>query len=232
MGRYTLAYSSLSRRLVEVEILYRAAAIKEKKDAIGFSDEINALCRGAIVLLSSHLEGYVKELGEITLNAIHTRSVNRTAVVKRFFYHISKDLINEIKDTSDPERIAEKVFSFLASDLVFWERTGAFPIPLPTDRFNSGFSNPSYLKIVKYFNRFGYHAYRTDLTNILRANYTVTTNMVNHLVDVRNKIAHGDPTATKTPSDVRDMVRIIREYSRVTDSLFGSWCKANLCPIR
>jgi len=43
--------------------------------------------------------------------------------------------------------------------------------------------------------------------------------MVDHLVDMRNKIAHGDPTATKTPADVKLMVKAIRDYAVATDNL-------------
>src|SRR4051812_17780568 len=111
MARYTSAYVSFISRLVEVEILYRAAARKERQDPVSHRDEINALCRGAIVLLSSHLEAYIKELGEVTLTAIQSKAVTRSNIAAQFFFHISKDLLKEIKDTSDPIRIAEKLFS-------------------------------------------------------------------------------------------------------------------------
>lgn len=232
MSRYTSAYTSLIRRLVEVEILYRGAAVKEKLDPIGFSNEINAFCRGAIVLLCSHLEAYIKELGEITLTALQSKAIARSGIPPQFFYHISKDFITEVKDTSDPAKIAEKMFAFLLSDNSYWDRSGPFPTPLPVDRFNEGFSNPAYKKITRYFNRFGYTSYRSDLAGTLKANYNATVNMVEHLVHVRNKIAHGDLLVTKTPSDVREMTNYIKGYSRATDSTFATWCKANLCSIR
>jgi hypothetical protein len=232
MARYTPAYTSLVGRLKEVEILYRAAGADERKDPIGLRNQINALCRGAIVLLSSHLEAYVKELGEVTLTAVQLKSVIRNSIASQFFYHISKDFIVEIKNTSDPAKIADKIFAFLNTDNEFWARSGHFPNPLPVDRFNKGFSNPAYQKIDHYLKRFGYTSYQADLARELRANYNSTVNMVDHLVDTRNKIAHGDPLTTKTPSDVREMTRVIKEYSRVTDSLFAIWCRDNLCAIR
>jgi len=56
--------------------------------------------------------------------------------------------------------------------------------------------------------------------------------MVDHLVDTRNKIAHGDPVATKTPSDVKAITVLIQKYCAETDSVFASWWKSNFCSIR
>lgn len=192
MARYTSAYSSFFLRLTEVELLRRFAATKEKADPVQLRNEINALCRGAVVLLSAHLEAFVKELGEVALTSIHHKAVSRNNLASQFYYHISKDIISEVKDTSDHGKIAEKIFSFLQSDVIYWDRTGPFPNPLPADRFNDGFSNPAFDKIRAYFNRFGYQDYQRDLAANLQANFNSTKNMVDHLVDTRNKIAHGD----------------------------------------
>ena len=232
MARYTSAYSSLVSRLSEVEILHRFAKAKEKSNPIGLRREINALCRGAVVLLCGHLEAYVRDLGEVALSSIYAKAVSRNALALQFYYHISKDILDEVKDTSEPSKIAEKLFAFLQSDAPLWARTGPFPQPVPTDRFNKGFANPAFSKIRAYFNRFGYSEYRGDLAGLLQANYRATVNMVDHLVDTRNKIAHGDPAATKTPADVKDMGAIIRSYCLATDTVFASWCTRHLCPIR
>jgi hypothetical protein len=232
MARYTSAYSSFVARLDEVETLRRFAAVKERTDPIGLRNEINALCRGAVVLLCGHLEAYVKELGEVALESMTLKSVPRTNLASRFYYHISKDLIKEIKDTSDPQGIANKVFDFVRSDLEFWSRTGGFPHTIPVARFNKGFASPAFSKIRRYFNRFGYGSYKSDLQARLMANYLPTINMVDHLVDTRNKIAHGDPSASKTPAEVTAMISMIRSFCVSTDAVFASWWKTSFCPIR
>jgi hypothetical protein len=232
MARYTSAYSSFVSRLDEVKLLRSLASSREKTDPINRTREINAFCRAAIVLLCAHLEAYIKEVGEVALTGIHLKSLARTDLASRFYYHISKDKIDEIKNTADHDKIADKIFAFLATDLLYWSRTGPFTEALPVDRFNTGFSNPAFEKIKAYFNRFGYSDYRRDLAHLLKVDYVVTINMVDHLVDTRNKIAHGDLGVTKTPGDIRDMVLIIRDYCQATDSVFASWCRANLCTIR
>lgn len=232
MARYTSAYSSFVVRLDEVETLRLFAYQKEKNDPVGMGNEISALCRGSVVLLSSHLEAYIKELGELALDSLHLKLVPRNNISSRFYYHISKNIIDELQNTSDPDKIADKVFEFINSDQLFWSKDGSFPESIPSDRFNRGFSNPAFKKIKSYFNRFGYSNYKGDLASKLQANFQPTINMVDHMVDTRNKIAHGDPSATKTPSEVKDMMNIIQKYCAETDCVFASWWKANFCSIR
>jgi hypothetical protein len=232
MARYTAAYSSFLDRLKEVDLLLRLAARREQLNPLKERHSINALCRGAIVLLSSHLEGFIKELGEIILERLETRAVPRSSLVPQFFFHLSKDILGEIKDSPEPESIASKVFSMLARDYDLWSQVGSFPRPLPSELFNKGFSNPTFKKVKAYFNRFGYTTYQIDLARILAANNLPTVNMVNHLVEVRNKIAHGDITIAKTPADVAAMATIVRSFCATTDRVFSDWCKATLCGIR
>lgn len=232
MAQYTSAYSGLIQQLDEVETLRKMATAKEKIDPIGLAPEINALCRSAVVLLSAHLEAYIKELGEITLDSIYSKSVTRTTMAPQLFYHLSKDLLAEIKDTSGPDRIAEKVFGFIDRDLPFWSQSGAFPDPLPSELFNKGFANPAFKKIKAYLNRFGCGSYQQGLATRLQADYQPVVNMIDHIVDTRNKIAHGDPAASKTPAEVREMTETVRKFSRETDQVFAAWCSAQLCTIR
>ena len=232
MPRYTSAYSSFIIRLAEVENLRSTAARNERKDAVLNRQHINALCRGAIVLLSAHLEAYVKELGEIILTELHRRSVDRSRLESRFFYHLSKQALDEIQEVSDHDRIAERVFSFISNDLPYWSRSGSFPTALPIDRFSKGFSNPGFDKIKAYLNRFGYNDYKANLANSLKSDFNSTINMVDHLVDTRNKIAHGDPGASKTPDDLKDMMKIIKKFCMITDQVLATWCRLKLCSIR
>ena len=218
--------------LAEVLLLQKLAARREKADPVKYKDEINVYCRGAIVLLSAHLEGYLKNLGELTLISLHAKQTPRNKLVSQFFYHLSKDFIDEIKDTSDPSKIAKKVFDFLAKDQQYWNVVGPFPNPLPIEQFNKGFAAPKFENIKSYFNRFGYTEYHTELARQLRAKFAPAKNMVDHLVDTRNKIAHGDPNMSKTPSDISDMLKLIKLFGRMTDRVFANWSKKNLCAIK
>jgi hypothetical protein len=232
MARYTVAYSSFISRLDEVEMLIRLAREKERQSPVELRKEINALCRAAVVLLSSHLEGYVKDLGELALESLHSKQVPRTSLSSKLFYHISKGFFGDIQDTSDPEKMADRLFVFIGDDLHFWSRNGPFPQQVPIDRFNKGFSNPAFAKICAYVGRFGYSEYKLELARKLGATNLPVTNMIDHLVGTRNKIAHGDPMATEPPGDVSIMVTTIRVYVGATDGLFATWWKKNFCSIR
>jgi hypothetical protein len=232
MARYTPAYSSFIDRLNEVEALRRIALGMERKDPIGLRHEISALCRGAVVLLSSHVEGFVKELGELALDSLFAKCIPRNNIPSQFFYHISKGYIDEVRKTSEPEKIAEKIFSFLQEDYEYWSRIGPFPQSIETDCFNKGFSNPTFKKIKAYFNRFGYSSYRNELASKLQAQFQPVSNMIDHVVDTRNMIAHGDPAASKTPSEIKDMIFMVRIFCAETDTVFASWWKSRFCAIR
>lgn len=232
MARYTEAYSIFAKNLTEVNTLQSLAHSYQIRDPIVFHNEINALSRGSIVLLSSHLEAYIKRLGEVALDSMYTRSVPRTGLSSRFYYYISKDIIDEIRNTSDPKSLGEKIFSLLERDLSYWSHTGPFPSQIQVDRFNKGFSNPTFKKIEKYFNRFGYENYGRDLATLLAGAYQLTTNAVDNLIDIRNQIAHGDPRITRTPSELKEMIRTIRFFCRITDGVFATWWKENFCSIR
>jgi hypothetical protein len=232
MTRYTSAYSSFLLRLKEVDTLLVLAKNLERKNPIVSGTEINALCRGAIVLLSSHVESYIKELGEVTLESIHSKKVPRTNISLQFYYHISKQSIQDIKNTEDYEKIAEKFFQFIQDDLHYWERQGPFPNPLPSEKFNSGFSNPAFKKIKSYLSRFGYDSFKNDLASKLTTKLQATINTVNHLVELRNQIAHGDQYTSKTPSDIKQLLIIIKLFCETTDNIFASWCTQHLCSIR
>lgn len=232
MSRHTDAYSKFLIQAGETEILRKSASKLERNSPIINGDKINALCRGAIVLLSSSLEAYIKGLGESLLDKLYTKNITRKSINSQLFYHISKDIIKSIQESTDPEVIADKIFNFIDRDACFWSKDGHFNKPIPTDIFNYGFSNPAFKKIQKYFNRFGYVEYKNDLRKNLTTDYWHITNTVDHLVAIRNSIAHGDPYAAKTPSELHELALAIKHFCKSTDDVFSSWCKLTYCTIR
>lgn len=232
MARYTAAYSAFVVRLVEVELLLKMARKLERTSATEHADEISALCRGAVVLLSSHLEGYTKEIGELTLTKIYDSNICRSKLSNLISYHASRDIISEIKDTTDTDKLSRKIVDLIDRDLSLWEQVGPHPSPISEERFNSSFSSPSFNKIASYIHRFGYLEYKRDLGVKLGGSYRATKNLIDHIVDTRNQIAHGDATASKTPSDLLSTLPLIKLFCRSTDDLFAKWCRVNICTIR
>lgn len=232
MARYTVAYSAFILRVAEINTLLTMAKVLETSDPIGNAMESNAICRGAIVLLCSHVEGYIKELGELTLASITEQQICRSKIPNTVAYHISKNFVADIKNTADAAKIADHLSNFIDSDLSFWRSNGPIEDQIPEDRFNKGFNSPSFGKIATYLGRFGYAEYKRDLGFKLSGDFQVCKTLIDHIVDVRNKIAHGNPTISKTPSDLMDAVKTTRLFCRATDEIFAGWCRVNLCTIR
>ncbi|WP_223427916.1 HEPN domain-containing protein [Tateyamaria pelophila] len=144
----------------------------------------------------------------------------------------TKHLVSSIKDTSDTTRLATQLFDLINRDLPYWQSEGPIGSPLSEERFNKGFASPSFNKIASYFGRFGHVDYKRDLGFILAGDFATCKTLINHIVDIRNKIAHGNPSLSKTPSDLLDAASTVQVFCRSTDDVFARWCKQNLCPIR
>lgn len=233
MARYTAAYSEFVIRTGEVLLLVRRARKLERSaQAFERGDEINALCRGAIVLLSSHVEAYVKELAECFLDAIHVKQVNRSKLHDRFFYYASKEWVNKLRDSTEPESVTTEVFRFLDGESELWERDGPLPKAVDSDAFCKGFSNPKFEKIKRLLGRFGYDGLRHHINVTHQADAVLLISHIEQIVDTRNAIAHGESSATRTPTEVRTLINSSKEFCRTVDDGFASWCRAKVCSIR
>ena len=233
MARYTEAYSGIVSRLPEVETLYKLADEQTRRlGPLRSAPVARPLCRAAIVLLSSHIEGYVEDLAEVILRKIFEKMMPKSRLAPRFRYYFSKDILDEIRDTTDPDRISQKMARIFDRDSDIWCDSETFFQELSAERFVSGFSTPRFDQIQRFVRRFGYRNYNHDLKVHLQANYSPCVNMVNNVVDQRNKIAHGDIVATTTPNDLADMMSLVRIFCRSTDLVVGNWFRSIGCPIR
>ena len=78
----------------------------------------------------------------------------------------------------------------------------------------------------------GFEAFQHALAAQLKGNYLTCRNMVDNIVDQRNKIAHGDFVAAGTPGDLQDMISFLKLYCRNVDKIVADWFKSKGCPIR
>ena len=233
MARYSSAYSELIRRIDEIQaIISIARGISRVSSTQPNLSRVNALCRGGIVLLCSHVEGYVEDLGALAINSLAKKNLPKTSMSLAFRYHLSRDLIDDINSTTDPESIASKVVNFLVRDGPIWDATPHFTDQLPVETFVGNFATPRHDNIRRFFGRFGYQDFQTELAAQLQSNYLVCRNMVDHVVDQRNKIAHGNFVTAGTPADLQDMCRLVVLYCRSLDKVVGNWFKTKGCSIR
>ena len=233
MARYSSAYSRLIRRLDEITlILVLANDLSTRGPASSNSAKVNALCRGGIVLLCSHIEGYVEDLGELAIARIEARQLAKKKMTAAFKYYLSRDIIRDIQGMNDPIKIATRVEDLLVRDGHIWGQQRNFTGPLSPDAFCSDFATPRHKRIKRFFNRFGYSKFEEELSHYLHRDYMASKNMVNQVVEQRNGIAHGDFSIVGAPSDLKDMIRFIKLYCRATDIVVGNWFSKIGCPIR
>ena len=233
MARYSGAYSGLISRFGEIEAILQLARSYARLPATHQSTtRVNALCRSGVVLLSSHIEGYIEDLGKIVLDKLVIRGTAKSVLGPGFRYYLSRDLIKDIGRMKDPGEISIKVVELFTRDGHIWDSNPNFIQPLPSDVFIQNFSNPTHDRIAKFFSRFGYTDYRRDLNAQLAANANACINMIDQVIEQRNKIAHGDAITTGTPTDLSDMLDLVKLYCRHADFVAGNWFSSQNCPMR
>lgn len=233
MSRFTSAYSGLITRFQEVETLLKLAMQVRNKPPLPANIVcMNALCRSGVVLLSSHIEGYIEDLGEIALDRIVQRRIPKSNLGSGFRYYLSRDIILDIKNTAEPTQVVVHIEKLLQRDQHIWGPDSYFSQTLSSQVFLRDFANPTHSRIKKFFGRFGYHQFHNDLQRLLTTDFTPCSNMLDQVVDQRNKIAHGDAVITGSPSDLSDMIRLVKIYCRAVDHVTGNWFKTQGCSIR
>ena len=86
--------------------------------------------------------------------------------------------------------------------------------------------------IEEFFARFGFDQFQRDLSRRLGGNYIPCRNMLDQVIEQRNKIAHGDTITIGTPTDLADMLRLVKQYCREADCVVGDWFRSIGCAIR
>ena len=233
MARYTSAYSQFIGRMSEIESILSVARGLGRIGNIRTNLQLTrGLCRGGIVLLCGHIEGYIEDLVTLGITRLPEDRVRKEAMSSVFKFHLSRDLILDISSSTNPEVVVTKVEAFLSRDGHIWDSSPHFSFPIPVENFVGRFSTPTHENIRLFFRRFGYVGFHDDLAVQLRANLPICTNMVDQVVHQRNRIAHGDVLAYGTPADLEQMCRLVRLYCRNTDQVVANWFKGIGCIIR
>ena len=233
MARYSAAYSKLMDRLDEIESIRRLAIeISRKGVAPPHSTRVSALCRSGVVLLCSHIEGYIEELGSTAIARISVKNVRKEKMSLGFRYYLSRDLVDRIAMTEEAIKIGSRVVELINRDSHIWDSGDYFTEPLRADIFVRGFATPKHQHIRQFFGRFGFDAFHHEVAKKLRGDFVACIAMVDHVVDQRNKIAHGDFTISGAPLDLENMMKLVKLYCRVTDEVVCEWFREKGFTIR
>ena len=234
MASYTSAYSQFISRLREINSTRIIARRIERAGPTKSNLETTrGLCRGGIVLLCSHIEGYIEDLVSLALDRLATNNVPKNVVPPAFRFHLSRDLIEDIHIGNQPDTVARKIEELWDRDGHIWDiNTPHFSHPLPVDQFIGRFSTPTHRNISRLFRRFGYVGFDGDLSARLTSNAPSCKNMIDQVVYQRNRIAHGDVLESGTPADLAQMCALVKLYCRNTDHVVGNWFRSMSCSIR
>lgn len=233
MSRYTAAYSGLVLRLKEIRLIVsHAKNLMKRTPTPANLDLANAACRGGIVLLCSHIEGYIEELGECSLNKIAEKQLPKSNFGNRIRYYLSRDYIDRIKTTQDKERLSKAIDDLFSRDGHLWDGSPRFRNDLTAEIFIGDFSSPTHKKIIKFFNRFGFSDFSKHLGGLLDSDYRACSNMIDTINDQRNKIAHGNVNIVGSPIDLENMMNLSKKYCMGTDKVVADWFKSKNCSIR
>ena len=182
--------------------------------------------------MCSHLEGYIEELAGLAIARIEAKRLPKDRMPVRFRYHLSRDFMQEIKVTEEPDKIALKVLQLLARDDHIWDNSKLFRAPLSVETFVYGFGTPKHDNIRRVFRRFGFSAFHHELAKNLQRDFQVCVVAIDNVVAQRNNIAHGDFSAGGSPDDLAIMSNQVKLYCRTTDQIVGDWFKSKGCAIR
>ena len=233
MPRYSTAYSDWLRRRAEIQtIISMTRRVPNVPARRRGTPPLHVLCRSGVVLLCSHLEGYIEDLVRVAIARIVERGVKKSGLAPRLKYHLSHDLIDAIGQAGDAPRKSAATTKFIRRDWHIWDDSETFTQPLPAESILRPFMTPNHDNIKGLFRKFGYNRFDGDLAHVLKSGHPGCVNAINNLVSERNKIAHGDHLAVGTPNDLIFLYEQTNIYCMTTDVVVGDWFRSIGCSIR
>lgn len=213
----------LNERLSEVKCLIGICRSRKARSTKNIVAEEPALLRGALILLSSHLEGFFEDLIADIVEAI-----DRGAATPAAF----PDAIRARQVLGEPARWSNsdqmKRWEYIrdaASMPLFNDNTQHAPGNLDTGVHTNGFANPGSSEIKDLFKSVGisdcwssFHAIEPQ------QGYK---NEIDAIVSRRNQVAHGDLNAIITVSDIEayseNFERTADVFSQIAESYVGNY---------
>jgi len=219
----SVALQEYTQGVKEVKHLLRV--LPRKVHGISTDPDVDrAVVRACIVLLTSHLEGYLKSVNEEAVAYINGLAVTGDRLPRSLRLKHSSDVIDVLAGTQWDRR-ADGLTAFIAGDAPLWNNG---TVRLEAGRLMVGFKTPKPKAIVTYFERWGTDDIFSAITRspARRSHYWLR---IQSLADKRNNIAHGDASETATPKDVRQyhdavgslVARLDNKLSLIIANCFG-----------
>lgn len=217
------ALAALELGLQEVEDLQRANPTPVRLPSR--PKVVRAINRASVVLLSSHLERYLRAVVDEAVSHVNAQGVAADRLPLMLRLQHSRQSAEDLALAQWTNR-EELLTRFAATDAWLW---GGMPRgELAADRLLSGMVSPKPNSIKRLFEMWGIG----DIFGAITRKAHVRGRLwmkVGELVDKRNNIAHGDTTVAATHNDIvgylsatrRFCVRVDRAFSRALARTLG-----------
>lgn len=179
-----------------------------------------AIGRASVVILSSHLEGYVDSLNLEATTAVNGSGVAGERLPESLRLLHSRERLGTIAGTTwDSNNRARHVEDFVHLEGWLWS-TGTNG-QLDPDQLVAWMSAPTPRRLVRYFRYWGVDDIFSRITrkSSTRAELWIR---IQELVDKRNSIAHGDIATAATKADVASYARAVRTFATRADKVLAS----------
>lgn len=222
MPRHSPAYRRFQQRLFEVRHLHRLsrtyAAVSDKAK-LEKPEHVNALIRAGVVLLSSHIQGFVEDYSDQLIDKMVADAIKINVLPDRLLFYASKSTMQKIQTSTDPDNTIAAIRDFVLSRGHLLNPASSVGAELIGSEYKDGFGNPTVKEICRFLKRFGYDEFKRDMERRLKGQYLIAANAVDQIVEQRNKIAHGDPVVTSTPKDFREYLDLVQRFCSHADLL-------------
>lgn len=224
------AFKNFEEGIKEVNtLLQMCLPVDEKVDDLSEQRRItSALCRAAIVLLCSHMEGYFENIVESFLQfheCNNTPHVNLPLSFK--VLHLWKYIeVSERVDNETKWHAIQALKSSYIADESGRCVKGTFNLEVVT----RGFSSPGSKEVEKLLKTIGIEHIWERIEE--RSGSRVLQGSLNALVNRRHPIAHGDSSAIATPHDVALYVEDMTNLARICDGVIGDQIALHNSEIR
>jgi hypothetical protein len=207
------ALQSLLTSLEEIEALQRANP-SPTGSAPSRPDVTRAIGRASVVLLSGHLERYLRNVNEEATSVVNGAGVLSDSIPTPLRLLNLRDPIDQLAALEWTERRAA-LESLMRQEASLW-RSGEVVRSLDHRRLLTWMSAPTCAHLRRFYRQWGIVDIFTSITRKphTRSRLWLT---ISALVDKRNNIAHGDFGEEATQADIRQYVVAVTDFCRRAD---------------
>ncbi len=178
---------------------------------------VRAINRASVVLLSSHLERYLRSLNEEAVGVINAATIRGSALPETLRLRHSKIPIDELAEAQWDNRAA-MLSQLVEKDGWLWGSTPK--ANLEHDRLLRWMRSPSPERALRMFKLWGVSDIFSAITRQPHTRQRMWLKL-EELVDKRNDIAHGDSGAEATYQDIASYVAVVRTFCTRADGVLS-----------